>query len=205
MAIIKKNTNNKCWQECGERETFLHCWCRGMYRQIDAVTVKNLPTRQETWVQSLRGEDPWKREWLPTPVFLPGEFHGQRSLVRCSRWGRQRVRYDWVTNTHFFTVKQYGSFSNSKSRIIWPSWVIYQGVIYLPGVMYYNSTPGYISEKNMNLKRLMHQNAQAVVFEISKIWEQPNSINRWMHKDVLCMSVCVCIYIYIYIWNTIKP
>ena len=30
---------------------------------------------------------PWKREWLPTPVFLPGEFHGQRSLVGYSHWG----------------------------------------------------------------------------------------------------------------------
>jgi len=27
------------------------------------------------------GEIPWRREWLPTPVFLPGEFHGQRSLA----------------------------------------------------------------------------------------------------------------------------
>ena len=26
------------------------------------------------------GKIPWRREWLPTPVFLPGEFHGQRSL-----------------------------------------------------------------------------------------------------------------------------
>ena len=27
------------------------------------------------------GKIPWRREWQPTPVFLPGEFHGQRSLV----------------------------------------------------------------------------------------------------------------------------
>ena len=27
---------------------------------------------------------PWRREWLPTPVFLPGESHGQRSLMGCS-------------------------------------------------------------------------------------------------------------------------
>jgi len=26
------------------------------------------------------GRPPWRREWLPTPVFLPGKFHGQRSL-----------------------------------------------------------------------------------------------------------------------------
>ena len=30
---------------------------------------------------------PWRREWLPTSVFLPGEFHGQRSLVGYSPWG----------------------------------------------------------------------------------------------------------------------
>ena len=29
---------------------------------------------------------PWRSEWLPTPVFSPGEFHGQRSLAGCSPW-----------------------------------------------------------------------------------------------------------------------
>ena len=38
--------------------------------------VKNLPAMQETWVQSLDWEDPWRRERLPTPVFWSGEFHG---------------------------------------------------------------------------------------------------------------------------------
>ena len=31
---------------------------------------------------------PWRREWLPTPVFLPGKSHGQRSLMGYSSWGR---------------------------------------------------------------------------------------------------------------------
>ena len=43
-----------------------------------AETVKNRPTMRETQVQSLGQEDPL---WQPTPVFLPGKFHGQRSLV----------------------------------------------------------------------------------------------------------------------------
>jgi len=30
---------------------------------------------------------PWRREWQSTPVFLPGEFHGQRSLAGYSPWG----------------------------------------------------------------------------------------------------------------------
>ena len=45
-----------------------------------AQTVKNLPAMQKTWVPSLGWEDPWRREWQPTPLLLPGELHGQRSL-----------------------------------------------------------------------------------------------------------------------------
>ena len=59
--------------------------------------VKNLPAMQKTWVQSLGQEDPWRKEWQPTPVFLPGESHGQRRLVGYSPWGRRRVRCDLVT------------------------------------------------------------------------------------------------------------
>ena len=46
-----------------------------------AQTVKNLPAMQETQVRSLGQKDPWRRKWPPTPVFLPGKLHGQRSLV----------------------------------------------------------------------------------------------------------------------------
>ena len=42
---------------------------------------------QETRVQSLGQKILWRRQWLPTPVFLSGEFHGQRSLARYSTWG----------------------------------------------------------------------------------------------------------------------
>ena len=50
--------------------------------------VKNLPAKQ---VQSLFWEDPWRREWQPTSVFLPGKSHGQRSLVRYSPWDSKRL------------------------------------------------------------------------------------------------------------------
>ena len=46
-----------------------------------AQTIKNLPAMQETQVQLWVRKSPWEREWLPTPVFLPGEFYGQRSLA----------------------------------------------------------------------------------------------------------------------------
>ena len=51
--------------------------------------VKNLPARQETWVQSLGWEDPLQKGMAThsTPVFLPGESQGQSSLVGCRLWG----------------------------------------------------------------------------------------------------------------------
>ena len=48
------------------------------WASIVAQLVKNLHAMQETWIQSLDWEDPLEkgREWLPTPVLWPGEFHG---------------------------------------------------------------------------------------------------------------------------------
>lgn len=58
-----------------------------------AQSVKNLPAIQETWVRSLGWKDPLEKKWQTTPIFLPEESRGQRSLVDYSLWG-QRVRHD---------------------------------------------------------------------------------------------------------------
>ena len=50
--------------------------------------------RINPWV----GKIPWRREWQPTPVFLPGEFHRQRSLAGYSPWGRKELdRTEYLT------------------------------------------------------------------------------------------------------------
>ena len=56
------------------------------------LAVKNLTANARDmrlgfnpWV----GKIPWRRAWQPTPVFLPGEFHGQRSLAGYSLWGHK--------------------------------------------------------------------------------------------------------------------
>ena len=51
-----------------------------------AQMVKHLPTMRETGVLSLGWEDPLEKEWQPTPLFLPGKSHGQRTLVDYSPW-----------------------------------------------------------------------------------------------------------------------
>ena len=64
--------------------------------------VKNLPVRQDhrrhrfnSWIRKI----PWRRKWQPTPVFLPGKFHGQWDLVGYSPWGH-RVGPNWCDLAH---------------------------------------------------------------------------------------------------------
>ena len=50
------------------------CWCRRCRRN---------------WLYSWVRKIPWNRKWQLAPVFLPGKFHGQRSLANYSPWGRK--------------------------------------------------------------------------------------------------------------------
>ena len=65
------------------------CMPRRSEASLVAQTVKNPPAMRETWVPHPWVEKmPWRRAWQqPTPVFLPGESHGQRSLVGYTPWG----------------------------------------------------------------------------------------------------------------------
>ena len=66
-----------------------------VYIQVSLVAqlVKNPPAMQETPVWYLGWEIPWRQEQVPTPVFLPRESHGQRSLAGYSPWGLKES--DW--------------------------------------------------------------------------------------------------------------
>ena len=60
------------WRE----EVFLVCILRVVRLPCDSDGKESRP-RFDPWVRKI----PWRREQQPTPVFLPGEFHGQRSLA----------------------------------------------------------------------------------------------------------------------------
>ena len=66
-----------------------------------AHLVKNPPVMQETQVCSLGWEEPWRREWQPTPVFLLAEFHEQKSLEGYSQWGRKELNMTEQLCFHF--------------------------------------------------------------------------------------------------------
>ena len=83
---------------------------REAYRSAGKESTCNVGRPQfNSWVEKI----PWRRGWLPTPVFWPGEFHRQRSLASYSPCSfnviplmvSQRVGHDWVIFT--FTYWRY--------------------------------------------------------------------------------------------------
>ena len=85
-----------------------------------AQSVKNLPAVQETWVRSLRWEDPLEKTWQPTPISLLGNSHGQRSLVGCSPWGLQESgTTEQLTLTYYvpYIIETYGQFTDGRQRL----------------------------------------------------------------------------------------
>ena len=73
------------------------------WASLVAQAVKNPPAMQETWVQSL-GWDGYLKGMVPTAVFLPGEFCGQRSLVGYNAWDCKESDTTEQLSLHSLTV-----------------------------------------------------------------------------------------------------
>ena len=58
---------------------------------------------------------PWRRKWQSTPVFLPGEFHGLRSLAGYSLRGCKRIWHDWTTEHACIVIISHHSEGGKKS------------------------------------------------------------------------------------------
>ena len=103
-----------CWATHaprGHRESDT-TWQPNQSASLVTQLVGNLPAcrspRFIPWARRI----PWRREWQPTPVFLPGEFHTQRSLVGYSPWGHkesetteqliQHIRFTDPISEHLF-------------------------------------------------------------------------------------------------------
>ena len=62
--------------------------------------ISGFPAMQDPWFYPWVGKIPWRRKWLTTPVFLPGEFHRQRSLAGYYPWGCKELdTSEWLTHS----------------------------------------------------------------------------------------------------------
>ena len=68
-----------------ESEVFIPCAGLPWWLRWWRICLQSRRVGFDPWV----GKIPWRRGWLLTPIFLPGEFHGQRSLAGCSVGGRK--------------------------------------------------------------------------------------------------------------------
>ena len=84
-----------------------------------AQTVKNLPAVQRPGFDLWAGKISWRREWLPTPVFLPGKSYGQRSLAGYTLWGCKELdmteQLKLSFSIHYFPLFQFCYFISQKS------------------------------------------------------------------------------------------
>ena len=73
--------------------TFVHIYSIYMGFPGGSDSKKYPPAMWETWIDPWFGKIFWRSERLPTPVFLPGQIHGQRSQAGYSPWSG-RIRHD---------------------------------------------------------------------------------------------------------------
>ena len=65
---------------------------------VEIATELELEVEPKDMTELLLSHDKtWRRQWRPTPVFLPGESQGQQSLVGCHLWGRTELDTTEVT------------------------------------------------------------------------------------------------------------
>ena len=81
--------------------------------------VKNLPASRRCkrhgfnpWVRKI----PWRREWLPSPVFLPGESHGQRNLARVTKSQTQLLTHTYPHVPKAFSSRVKPILNSSKGK-----------------------------------------------------------------------------------------
>ena len=165
-----------------------YIWWYVLEASLVAQRIKRPPAMLETRVQSWVGKIPWRRKWQPTPVFLPGESHGQRSLVGYSPWGRKElVGHDWATSHILWNAIKNLLHKNLKIIKLKIELLFYPAVqllgIYLESTTIWRDawTPVFI----------------AALFAIVKTWKQPKcpSTEEWI-KTMW--------YIYMW-WNITHP
>ena len=90
---------------------------------LEAQIVKNLPAVWEIYFLSLSWEDPLRRVWQPTPVFLSGVSPWTEVPGRLQSIWSQKVEHDWVTK-HTFTHLKCLFLAHIKSKTHFPDYII---------------------------------------------------------------------------------
>ena len=141
---------------------------------------------------------PWRRKWQPTPVLLPGKFHGLRSLVGYSPWDHKES--DTTERLQFqFQGTHLRCLMIRKEHYIWlksTSWPEINTVLYVDYTCFWN----YIMKKNLPRENIFFLPSCCIRFTLP--WNYPHVVHSvcfWLafvdivwHKYVFNDSLCIC-------------
>ena len=132
---------------------------------------------------------PCRREWLPTPVLLPGEVHGQRSLVGYSPWGHQESdTTEWLTLSLFH-------FSLSLS-----AWVPSEYFFFFFSYEVKNQlTDRKATEPPLHINFLFLLNSFALLPKVQRVLGRANVYFDFFHYLAVYPWVNYFIYVYLYV------
>ena len=141
----------------------------------------------ETWIRSLGWKDPLEREWLCTPVFWPGESHGQRSLAGYSPWGH-RVRPNFRTCTmHMRSREIWSVIGGGMGYLNWrdATWIP-DSFLVLPELQHH-SLPTFVSEITFNESNKQCQTTVQWCQDTVTLLSSPfRTCGTWATECVLC-------------------
>ena len=165
-----------------------------VYTFTVAQSVKSLPAMRETWIWFLGWEDLLEKECQPTRVFLPGEFHGQRSLMGYSPSShRESDMTEWLTHTHTQTHTLPSILISNKENHFSYLWLISIHIIDLffqlcPGIIYQlfpSHYESFISQSLFSVSIDMH----------STLFHYLNFFSIFSHHIFLLLTVKVILHL----------
>ena len=152
-------------------------WCSVIFKK-----KIHLPM-QEMKVQSLGWEDPQRKKWQPTPIFLPGKSHGQRSLMGWTGLSKQTTK---INNPKIYTDPQKTQKKNKARGIMLPHFRQYYKATLIERVQYWQKNRHTDQQNRMESPEITPHSHSQLIFDRrgkNMQWTKDHLFHNWYWKS----------------------